>query len=317
MFWILIIGDLEDPHVSKIYSLLKKKGEHPIVLNPFKGSENSISYTYDPLSIRIKAQGNSIEIKKIKSVWWRLKPNLNSIPETQEEFERTKFINREWQLTLEPLKHFLKECFWINRREVDALCRNKPYQLNLAKDEGFKIPKGIISNNSNDVQERIGGFKQVVYKPLSYYIVPPDRILYSSIMTKAEVKLKVNNIKQAPCIFQEYIDKDFELRITIVGQKVFPIKIQSQQNNASKFDWRKDQINVDYEIFDLPVRIEQKLLNLHKRFEIFFGAYDFIVDPQGEYYFLEVNPAGQWLWMEEIVNLNISESIVEALMNKT
>ena len=68
MFWILIIGDLEDPHVSKIYSLLKKKGEHPIVLNPFKGSENSISYTYDPLSIRIKAQGNSIEIKKIKSV---------------------------------------------------------------------------------------------------------------------------------------------------------------------------------------------------------------------------------------------------------
>ena len=66
MFWILIIGDIDDPHVAKVCSLLKKKGENPIVLNPFKGHENSISYTYDPLSIRIKAQGNSIEIKKIK-----------------------------------------------------------------------------------------------------------------------------------------------------------------------------------------------------------------------------------------------------------
>ncbi|MDG2152987.1 MAG: hypothetical protein P8K10_03535 [Crocinitomicaceae bacterium] len=316
MFWILIIGDLDDPHVAKIYSLLKKKGEHPIVLNPFKGSENSISYTYDPLSIRINAQGNSVEIKKIKSVWWRLKPNLTSIPETQEEFERTKFIHREWQLTLEPLKYFLNECFWINRREADALCRNKPYQLHMAKEEGFKIPNGIISNNSNDVQKRISGFKQVVYKPLSYYIVPPNRILYSSIMTKEEVEQKSTNIEQAPCIFQEYIDKDFELRITIVGKKVFPIKIQSQQNSATKFDWRKDQINVDYEIFDLPKRIEQKLLHLHQKFEMFFGAYDFIVDPKGEYYFLEVNPAGQWLWMEEVLNLNISECIAEALVNK-
>jgi glutathione synthase/RimK-type ligase-like ATP-grasp enzyme len=219
-------------------------------------------------------------------------------------------------LTLEPLKYFLNECFWINRRETDALCRNKPYQLHMAKEEGFKIPKGIISNNSNDVQKRISGFKQVVYKPLSYYIVPPDRILYSSIMTKDEVKQKSQNIEQAPCIFQEYIDKDFELRITIVGKKVFPIKIQSQQNHATKFDWRKDQINVDYEIFDLPDKIEQKLLHLHQKFEVFFGAYDFIVDPQGEYYFLEVNPAGQWLWMEEALNLNISECIAEALINK-
>ena len=82
-------------------------------------------------------------------------------------------------------------------------------------------------------------------------------------------------------------------------------------------DWRKDQINIDYEIFELPKGIQQKLLNLHQKFEMFFGAYDFIVDPKGEYYFLEVNPAGQWLWLEEILNLSISESIAEALIDNT
>lgn len=317
MFWILIIGDLDDPHVAKIYSLLKKKGEHPIVLNPFKGSENSISYTYDPLSIRIKAQGNSIEIKKIKSVWWRLKPNLTSIPETQEEFERTKFIHREWQLTLEPLKYFLKECFWINRREADSLARNKPFQLEIAQKNGFIIPNSIISNNSSDVVTKANEFKKAVYKPLSYFIIPPDRVLYSSIMPLHEVGEKAANIEQAPCIFQEYIDKDFELRITILGEKIFPVKIKSQKNKEAKFDWRKDQINIEYEEFELPQEIEKKLLKVHKDFNIFYGAYDFIVDPTGGYHFLEVNPAGQWLWIEEKLNLNISESIAEALVNKT
>ena len=177
--------------------------------------------------------------------------------------------------------------------------------------------KGIILSGGNDVKKKVSSFKQVVYKPLSYYIVPPDRILYSSIMTQGEVGEKTANIEQAPCIFQEYIEKDFELRITVVGKKVFPIKIQSQQNNITKFDWRKDQINIDYEIFELPKGIQQKLLNLHQKFEIFFGAYDFIVDPNGEYYFLEVNPAGQWLWLEEILNLSISESIAEALIDNT
>ena len=78
---------MEDPHVSQVCSLLKKREGNPIVLNPFKGSENSISYSYNPLSIRINAQEHSIEAKNIKSVWWRLKPNLISIPETPEEFE--------------------------------------------------------------------------------------------------------------------------------------------------------------------------------------------------------------------------------------
>ncbi len=314
MSYILIIGDKEDSHIQVISRILEENNHTPIIFNPYKGSTNAITYSYNPFQILIQASGLSVDANQIKSVWWRLKPNITSAPDSRDEFERVKFIQREWGLTLEPLKYFLKNCFWINRREADSLTRNKPFQLERARQNGFKIPKSIISNNSGLVQEKTKDFNKAVYKPLSYFIVPPDRILYSSIMSQGEISEKSANIEQAPCIFQEYIDKDFELRITIVGGNIFPIKINSQINKATQFDWRKDQLNIEYELFELPKEIEKKLLKLHKEFKIFYGAYDFIVDLKGEYIFLEVNPAGQWLWMEEKLNLNISKSIAEALM---
>lgn len=317
MPYILIIGDEEDPHVASVCTFLKTNKVDFFILNPYKGSSNSITYTFNPLQILGTSNGREVNLSEITAVWWRLKPNLVSFPENKDDFERQKFLLREWQLTLEPLKHFLKDCFWINRREADSLVRNKPYQLEMAHQNGFNIPKGIISNNSPFVQETVAKFDQFIYKPLSYFIVPPDQVLYSCIMTEEEVRKKSKNIEQAPCIFQEYLDKDFELRITVVGDQVFPVKINSQKNSKTKFDWRKDQTHVEYELFVLPEELKTKLLRLHREFKIVYGAYDFIVDPKGTYHFLEVNPAGQWLWMEEILGLNISETIANALICRT
>ena len=171
----------------------------------------------------------------------------------------------------------------------------------------------IISNNSKKILEAVEGFDRFIYKPLSYYIIPPNQVLYSSVMSVEEVIQKRKNIEQAPCIFQQYLEKEFELRITIVGEKIFAVKIHSQKNKKTELDWRKDQLHVEYELFDLPKEVKNNLLKLHQAFGLFYGAYDFIVDQGGGYHFLEVNPAGQWLWMEEILKLNISEHLAQAL----
>jgi len=311
---ILIIGDEDDPHVSEVCNALKNGKVNYFILNPFKGEINTLTYTFDPLEILISYKEKSISYSDITAVWWRFKPLLTNYPKTIGEFETQSFIKREWQLTLEPLKHYLKECFWINKRDSDSLARNKPYQLDLAVQNGFKIPKGIISNNSPFINETVNDFEKFLYKPLSYFIIPPDRILYSSLMTTKELAVKKNNIELAPCIFQEYIEKDFEVRITIVGTTIFPVKINSQKHHKTKFDWRKDQQKLEYEILDLSPEFTSQLLKLHSAFGIFYGAYDFIVSPDGTFHFLEVNPAGQWLWLERAMNLNISESIADALI---
>jgi len=311
---ILIIGDEEDPHVGEVCACLKKNGVDYFIINPFLGSSNTITYTYDPFNIVFSYKDRSINYSEITSVWWRFKPLLRNYPNDIGEFETRNFIKREWQLSLDPLKHFLKDRFWINSRESDWITKNKPYQLALAKELGFAIPNGIISNNSSVIQEKTKEYTQFLYKPLSYFIIPPDRVLYSSVMTDKELNSKKENIALAPCIFQEYIEKEYEVRITVVGTEVFPVKINSQEKDETKFDWRKDQVNLRYETLEIPNEIRERLLKLHSAFGIYYGAFDFIVSPDGSYHFLEVNPSGQWLWMGKSIGRSISETIAEALI---
>jgi glutathione synthase/RimK-type ligase-like ATP-grasp enzyme len=154
----------------------------------------------------------------------------------------------------------------------------------------------------------------LIYKPLSYLIIPSDHlILYANLLSNEELVAASQNISRAPSIYQEYIEKDYELRITVIGEDIYPVKIYSQTNENTIIDWRKDQLNLEYELVSLDPEFEESLRNLHNNFNLIYGAYDFIVTPKGEHVFLEVNPVGQWLWLEEELGLDISQSIADLL----
>ena len=138
-------------------------------------------------------------------------------------------------------------------------------------------------------------------------------ILYANLLSNEELVAASQNISRAPSIYQEYIEKDYELRITVIGEDIYPVKIYSQTNENTIVDWRKDQLNLEYELVSLDPEFEESLKNLHNNFNLIYGAYDFIVTPEGEHIFLEVNPVGQWLWLEEELGLDISQSIADLL----
>lgn len=311
---ILIVGDEIDPHISSVCKHLKDYDANFILLNPVNSDEGNIAYSYSPFEILFSNKHSTVNSNKIDSVWWRLKPNIRKYPTNMDEVETSNFITREWQLALEPLSYFLAHCNWINKRSSDHLIRNKPYQLYQAVTNGFTIPQSIISNNFASIIEKTKEFDEVIYKPLGYFISPPNKILFSNKMTKEELNASQQNISLTPCIFQNYIDKDFELRITIVLETVFAVKILSQENIDSKFDWRRNQFHIKYELFELDITFQQKLIRFHKSLDLIYGAYDFIVDKAGNYIFLEVNPAGQWLWLERELNVEISKQIAKTLL---
>jgi len=120
----------------------------------------------------------------------------------------------------------------------------------------------------------------------------------------------------APILAQEYIEKKLELRITIVGQKMFTCAIHSQDSEQTRIDWRRyDFRNVKHLPYQLPEKIKQKLHKLMKIWNLSFGAIDMILTPEGKYVFLEINPNGQWLWIEQLTEMPISRVIAELLAN--
>lgn len=104
--------------------------------------------------------------------------------------------------------------------------------------------------------------------------------------------------------------------MTVVGDRVFTCAIHSQDSEKTMHDWRRyDFDNVRHEAYQLPAEVEAKILGFMSATGLIFGAIDMVLTPQGDYVFLEVNPQGQWGWIEEFTGLPIARAIAELLAN--
>jgi glutathione synthase/RimK-type ligase-like ATP-grasp enzyme len=120
--------------------------------------------------------------------------------------------------------------------------------------------------------------------------------------------------------FQENVPKALELRTIIVGKQVFTAAINSQQLDGATYDWRKEgrALHEKWQAYNLPEDIEKKLLQLTAYFGLNYGAIDIIVTPDGRHVFLEINPVGEFFWLELFAPyFPISQAIAEILLTPT
>ncbi|CAM3975381.1 hypothetical protein [Arcobacter cloacae] len=177
---------------------------------------------------------------------------------------------------------------------------NKVYQLHLAKKFNFLIPKSIITNDENYINNKLELNKWIV-KPLSMGKITENKKILTNVLTS-----KVNNIEFSPTYFQSKIEKDYELRVTYINGFFYCVRIDS-----SKVDWR-DDMSVKYTLVDTPDIVKKECIEFLEYTGLIFGAFDYMVK-NNQYYFLECNPNGQWLWLENELNLDISNKILEYL----
>lgn len=128
-------------------------------------------------------------------------------------------------------------------------------------------------------------------------------------------------IKRTAFIYQNYIPKQYELRIIVVKDKVFAFKVNNQESNEDKIklDWRhcfsENNFNiVSWEVTELPTTIEKKCIELVKELNLDYSAIDMILTPDDKYYFLEINPSGNYMWLEKATNVKISEEIANHII---
>nr|WP_260172209.1 hypothetical protein [Mucilaginibacter phyllosphaerae] len=205
----------------------------------------------------------------------------------------------------------------------NLLEHNKLYQLRLASTVGLKIPDTIISNNINEIVNfsRNHGDK-VACKPLRHTNLVNEADapvgIYTQMVTTKEFIGRDQSLSIAPMIIQQYIEKKIELRVTIIGHHVFACEIHSQSSDRTKHDWRRyDFENVKHAVHEIPRKISDRILKLMRALRLNYGAMDLIINPEGEYVFLEVNPTGQYGWIEDITGLPISKTFALALIEPT
>lgn len=114
-------------------------------------------------------------------------------------------------------------------------------------------------------------------------------------------------------VAQELVPKDYEVRLTVVADKMFATKVLSQQNERTKLDWRTAPHDINYEPIELPADIRDKVGAFMAETGLVYSCIDFIVTPEGRHVFLESNPRGQYLWIEHYTGMPITEAIADAL----
>ncbi len=125
-------------------------------------------------------------------------------------------------------------------------------------------------------------------------------------------------IQLAPVIYQGLIPKSYDIRVTIVDKKVFSAAIDSQSVASAQTDWRQSETeDLPHSVHQLPTSVEAMCLAYMDELGLSFGALDLILTPKNEYVFLEINSAGQWVWIEDKLDLPISKAIAEWLWVQT
>ncbi len=306
---VLVVTNEDDPHADAV---IKAIGNSVFRLNTEKILEEFETDVFISDVIHtsfLKGYGRELLFEDIVSVYYRRpeKPKDDESP-----LDKIR-IGEAWGA----LYHFLyglDHLPWMGHPLKDKRNSSRLLQLKTAVDVGFRIPATIISRNPNEIKKFVKNCKKVAVKPIHmrgltenknwtpYFTEVIDETSFQDI--DDEVLISTYNY------IQKYIPKKREWRITIVGDSIFPCVLESQDSDGGKEDWRKiNYQSIKHYHEELPKLIRELILEYVKKLRMPFGAMDLIETPDGQWYFLECNPNGQWLWIQELTHQPIANAI--------
>lgn len=323
---LLIITNESDVHPNPVIDILSSEG-----LPFFRFNTEKILTDYDItykksnnetyFEIKYKQHPISISSKEITCVWERRPMEPMATFSHYEDEKIRELIFEEADGFLRFFRYSLHNVLWLGHPILERQAGSKILQKIIAKDLGFIIPDTIFSNEYSSIDHFIG--KDVAIKPIYSYDVECEggniafytrKKSYDELRSVGETSF-VNNIN----FIEEYTEKSYELRVTVIMDTCFSARIDSQRLDDEKgaIDWRQGYDHgISFTETEIPEEIKMKCFAFLKYFNLNFGCFDFIVDKSGRYVFLECNTNGQWMWLEEEAGLPISNKIAEVFAHE-
>jgi glutathione synthase/RimK-type ligase-like ATP-grasp enzyme len=248
--------------------------------------------------------GKPLRLDDVRAFWWR-RPQPFVLPTGMDGTERS-FALTELATAFQGMWQ-ANEALWVNNIVRDAAAAHKPWQLEMARRIGLSIPDTLITTDPDQArafwQARAG---EVIYKPFlqTFHSWRETRKL------KEEELRLLDRVKLAPVIFQSLVPGAADLRVTVIGTDLFPAAVDLKKVEYT-LDVRLNQ--QAYERHELPAAVSEKLLAFMRELGLEYGAIDLRLTPDGDYVFFEVNPAGQFLFVEHACGLPISQALAAHL----
>lgn len=300
--------------------IIKKLKERSIDFYRFNTEEltKSCFITLDFLTgtflIRDSILNKQFNLKEFSSVYFR-RPEMPLLDVSSMNTGEVQFLKNEISYTLEGVYKILRHAYWVSPIYAIREAENKIFQLELAQEIGFVIPDSMITNSFNDsinFYER--NSECCIIKPIKSGLIENKN--QSKIVFTTSLEHRPNckeQIKMSPNFFQNHITKIGDIRVTMVGAKAFSTLIHSQDDSETQVDWRRGENVLKHTRIQLPDEILEKCIKLLSSLNLRFGAIDFILDENNNYIFLEINPNGQWAWIQHQTGYEISDEIVNLL----
>ncbi|GAA0981264.1 MULTISPECIES: ATP-grasp ribosomal peptide maturase [Nocardiopsidaceae] len=312
---VLVLTRPLDPTADLVIHELHRSGTPVLRCDPgdFPGTlelEARISTT-GAVTGTLRTQEREVDLAEIRSVYHRRPTSPRSHPALDER-DRL-WSEREAGAGLNGVLDALN-CRWINRPRHNTAAERKPRQLVAAARVGLSVPESLVTNTVEAAREFAATARTMVYKSMTGGPTPGEALeraeaLYTTIVTADELTPGVGHTAH---LFQVWVDKAYEVRVTVAGEMVFAVRIDAASPTA-RIDWRADYRHLSYLPVEPPAEVSKAVRKLMRELHLTFGALDFVVTPDGRWVFLELNPNGQWGWIQLATGLPIAEAIADNL----
>jgi glutathione synthase/RimK-type ligase-like ATP-grasp enzyme len=256
-----------------------------------------------------------VDLSRVRSIWYR-RHRLPLLTKELSDGEK-EFCLREsdWFVRGALLSRAVR---WMSHPAAIASAEAKLFQLSVARDIGFSVPTTLVTNSASEARRFVEARGAAIAKPIRTGYVDDGShglAIFSNLVTLEDLQHSDDSIQLAPVIFQQFIQKVCDVRITVVGERVFAARIDSQEFESSRIDWRRsERSDLRHTAIDLPSEVSRRCLTLLDRLNLSFGAVDMVIDAGGNYHFLEINPTGQWAWLQDRLGFDISGAIADWLL---
>jgi MvdD family ATP-grasp ribosomal peptide maturase len=269
--------------------------------------------------ITLSRDGDSVEVGELAGAWHRRLNIGGQIPATMDKQLRHASV-LESQRTINGLLASLP-CFVIDRLSRLRQAEHKQLQLRVARDVGLDVPRTLISNEPSAVRAFADECRgKIITKMMAAFAVYEEgleKVVFTNPVSAKDLE-DLDGLRYCPMTFQEHLEKAVELRTTVVGDRVFTAAVDSKLMDRARNDWRREgrALMASWKPHDLPKDVEQKLLRLMDAFGLNYGAVDFVVTPDGRHVFLEINPAGEFFWLERDPGFPVSQAIADVMLGR-